>query len=460
MRIAIALIAAVLAAQVRAGATSEPPAGVREILRRSAGLGLGKYPISFWSYTNLKEHGAHMTDAEVDSWADAGFTVPQSPGYDPADPAQTKQMRRILDRAQARGMKLILCDPRAGARWEDRGGKLSVPAGWEAGFRAAAAGLGKHPATLGFHVGDEPDAAMKQAFFECCRLQKQIAPGLHPFANLLPFFEGIEKRAGTDTWAHYLDEFCRTTGADILCYDCYTQMWSGQRGWDSYFENLRLNREAALRNGVPFWTTLLAVGHYAYRCPSYDDLRWQFNTAVASGAHGVSWFFYYMRQPHANYRFAPVDEHWNRTHTYDDLRRIQKSFHRFYGDLFTRIVCTRVMFSPRAFGGGEPFAPGPVVSKLAPDNAPVMLSEFVDGRGRPYVMVVNMDLAESRQVFLTFPGAKVKVYSWNWSGKEAEGGAYCESGTTRDASGLTIQHFLAPGQEAVYRVDLSGEERP
>lgn len=59
-----------------------------------------------------------------------------------------------------------------------------------------------------------------------------------------------------------------------------------------------------------------------------------------------------MRQPHANYRLVPVDEHWNRTHAYDDLRHIQKSFHRFYGDIFTRILCTKVLpsttSSPRA----------------------------------------------------------------------------------------------------------------
>jgi hypothetical protein len=227
----------------------------------------------------------------------------------------------------------------------------------------------------------------------------------------------------------------------------------GEKGWENYFENLRLYREAALRNGVPFWNTVLSVGHFAYRCPSFDELRWQFNTTVASGAHGVLWFFYYMRAPHSNYRLALVDEHWNRTPAYDDLRRVQKTFHRFYGDLFNRIVCTKVMFNPNPFGGGEKFAPDNLVSKIGPGHAKVMVSEFVDAQNRPYVMFVNLSMTESQKVSLTFRGEKTRLFSWNWQGKEHEGLAYSADGCTRDEQGASVMHWLAPGQEAVYRVE-------
>jgi len=285
------------------------------------------------------------------------------------------------------------------------------------------------------------------------RTQKEIAPELHPFANLLAFFPGIEARAGTDTWPNYLDEFSKESNADLISYDCYAQMNPGQAGWENYFENLRLYREAALRNGIPFWNTVPSVGHFNYRCPNYDELRWQFNTTVASGAHGVLWFFYYMRQPHADYRLSPVDEHWDRTQTYYDIRRIQKSFHRFYGDLFTRLVCTKVMFSPTAYGGGERFSADDLVCRVLPETAPALVSELADDHGRRYVMLVNLSMTESHQVGLTFPGDKVRVFSWDWGGHEYEGSAYCQSGSSRDEHGLTIHHFLAPGQEAVYRVE-------
>lgn len=431
---------------------AEVPTNVQSILDANQATGLGRYPISFWSYTNLREHGQYMTEDEVQEWADAGFTVPQSPSFDPADPAQIAHMHRLLDWAQARNMKLILCDPRCNAHWVEDGGKLVVPGDYPDRVREAVAEFGRHPALFGFHVGDEPDAAMKDAFFQCYRIQKGIAPHLHPFANLLPHFPGIEERAGTDTWPNYLDQFARDANADLVSYDCYAQMNPGQAGWEDYFRNLRLYREASLRNGIPFWNTILSVGHFAYRCPNYDELRWQFNTTVASGANGLLWFFYYMRQPHCNYRLAPVDEHWDRTQTYTDIRRIQKSFHRFYGDLFTRLVCTKVMFTGQAYGGGEMFSPDDTLAAVVPDTVPALVSEFVDAQGRRYVMLVNLSMTQSHQIGLTFARKDARAFSWDWGGHEYEGAAYCECGTTRDDNGLTIRHFLAPGQEAVYRV--------
>lgn len=429
------------------------PEQVQAILDKSASFGLKKYPIGFWNYASLSEYGEHFDEAAVEEWADAGFTVPQSPIYDPNNPEQVAQMRMLLDACQARGMKLIVWDPRGMAHFDERDGQLTVPANYAEGVRAATSLLGEHPAVFGFHVGDEPDAKQKEAFFTMCRLQKEAAPRLHPFANLLPYFRGIEARAGAETWPRYLDEFCQKGTPDLLCYDCYAQMNPGQSGWEDYFHNLRLYREASQRNGIPFWNTILSVGHYRYRCPNYDELRWQFNTTVACGAHGVQWFFYYMRTPSANYRLSLVDEHWERTPTYTDIRRVQKNFHRFYGDLFTRLVCTKVMFNPTPLGGGEQFSPDELVAGLEPREAPVLVSEFVDAQRRRYIMLVNLSMTESHKVGLTLRGAQTRFYSWSWQGQEREGMAYSAEDCRPGEAGPTLNHVLAPGQEAVYRVE-------
>ena len=73
---------------------AEVPDSVRVIIEKCRSFGIGGYPTGFWSYTNLKEHGDHMTEEEVQSWADAGFTVPQSPRYDPSDPGQKAHAAR------------------------------------------------------------------------------------------------------------------------------------------------------------------------------------------------------------------------------------------------------------------------------------------------------------------------------------------------------------------------------
>ncbi len=431
----------------------EVPKNVRGIIEKTRSFGLNKYPISFWSYTNLTEHGQHMDEAEVEEWADAGFTVPQSPSFDAKNADQKAHIRRLLDWAQKRGMKLIVCDPRMYAR--SGGDKGVVAPDYADDVRAAAKDFGDHPALFGFHVGDEPDAAAKPAFFECYRLQKEIAPTLHPFANHLPWWPGAEKHVGAASWADYLGDFVRKSNADLISYDYYGQMNPGEGGWNGYYDNLRLYREASLRNGIPFWNTILSVGHFRYRVPNYDEIRWQFNTSIASGANGILWFFYYMRMPHANYRLSPVDQHWDRTQTYYDIRRVQKDFHRLYGDLFNQLVSTRVTFLPKPYGAGKVFTPNGLVSAVTTDvkDHPILLGEFTDLKARRYAMVVNNSMSLNVNVGLTFPGKDVRVFSWNWSGREYEGGAYCQDGQTRNEKGLTIRHWLAPGQEAVCRVE-------
>ncbi len=434
------------------------PANLRHMIEKTRSFGLSAYPIGFWSYTSLAEHGEHMDEAAVEEWADVGFTVPQSPEFDPADPAQKAHIMRLLDWSQKRGMKLILCDPRGYSKSE--GGKVSAT--YADGIRAAVRDFGSHPALFGFHVGDEPDKSAKDAFAESYRIQKEIAPQLHPFANLLPYWPGAEAHVGAPSWPAYLDEYSKKSTADLLSYDCYMQLNPGTAGQQGYYQNLRLYRDAALRNGIPFWNTILSVGHFRYRVPSLDDIRWQFNTTLAYGAHGVMWFFYYMRQPHENYRRAPIDEFWHRTQTYDDLQLVQRSFHRHYGALFTRLASTRVTFYPEAFGGGEVFTPDSLVSRVLPDRDghPILLGEFTDLEGRRYVMLVNNSITESINVGLTFPGDDVKVFSWNWHGQEVEGPAFSATGhPVRDEHGLTIRHWLAPGEEAVYRVQSSAAAR-
>ena len=75
------LLAAAIALSSAMVYSQEPvktPDNLRAMIQKTQSFGLGRYPISFWNYTNLAEHGTHMDEAAVGEWADAGFTVPQS----------------------------------------------------------------------------------------------------------------------------------------------------------------------------------------------------------------------------------------------------------------------------------------------------------------------------------------------------------------------------------------------
>jgi len=421
---------------------------MRALLEKTKSFGLKQFPISFWNNGNIREHGDHMTEAEVESWADAGFTVPQTPSFDPNNEEQKAHITKLLDWAEKYGMKLIVMDPRGHAKK----GNMEEYAD---AVRAAAVDFGKHPATFGFHVGDEPDVDMKNTFFECYRVQKEAAPDLHPYANLLPYFNWILERAGTDSWPNYLDEYVQKASPDMISYDCYMQMTSGEEGVHDYYRNLRFYREAALRNGIPFWNTILSVGHLYYRCPNQDDIRWQFNTSIASGANGISWWFYHMLAPNANYRMSPVDELWDKTPTYYDIRRVQVGFHRHYTDLFNRVVSTRVTFHAKIYGEGLEFTPNDIILKVDSDKkTPMIIGEFADLEGNRYAMFVNNSMTEDGLFYVTFPKSS-KTYSYDWYGKEFEGGAYAHTGILPDSEGNPVHSIiLAPGQEAVYRIEL------
>jgi hypothetical protein len=445
----------IVAALVAAGAgVAQVPETVTSMIERNAEMGLERYPIGFWNYTNLAAHGQYMDEAEIEEWADAGFTLTMTPNFDASNWRQVEHMRRILDWAHARGMKLILCDPRTYSPHQSVGvGREAIPDSHREGIANAVKTFGDHPGLFGFHIGDEPGVEANEAFFAAYRATKRAAPNLHPFMNFLPWYPGVSGRVGYDTWPEYLDAAVAKADLDFLCWDCYAQMNPGLSGWDMYYKNLRLYREAAWRHGIPFWNTVLSVGHFNYRCPSFNDLRWQFNTTVASGASGVLWFFYYMREPHSNYRLSPVDEHWDRTETYYDLRRIQKSFHRQYGDLFLRLAPVRVTFAPEPFGDGDVFTPNEVVSAIDSGGKPVLIGEFADSAGQRYVMVVNNSTEENARVAVTFPGKDVQLHSWQWNGTEQPGHAYSADSAERTEAGVTVWHWLAPGQEAVYRVE-------
>ena len=67
---------------VTAAAGPPAPDNLRRIIEKNQSFGLGKFPISFWNYASLGEFGQYMDEGEVQEWADAGFTVPQSPTFD------------------------------------------------------------------------------------------------------------------------------------------------------------------------------------------------------------------------------------------------------------------------------------------------------------------------------------------------------------------------------------------
>ena len=285
---------------------------------------LGKFPIGFWNYPNINSYGPE----EVARWTKCGMTLNQSPRFD-YEKNTKEQMLALLDECERQGMKLMLCI--AGIEFRDALKDIDT---MRKTYIRAYEDFGKHPATYGFFVGDEPVGKEEnRACVEAYKIYLEISPELTPFLNFNPYYPGYEDHIlGGQNFTEWGKEFTKESGCSIICYDCYQQMNPGTEGLDAYFLNLKMYADMANAAGIELWTTLLSTAHYRYRVPSEDDLRWQLNTAVASGCRGIQWFLFYGGFNN-NYRVAPIDEFGEETETYRYLTRVQKRFHVMHGDL-------------------------------------------------------------------------------------------------------------------------------
>lgn len=351
-----------------------------------------KYPISFWNTNNMKNAVPNV----VSMWHDLGITVAMSPEYKKEDKFKILE---ILNEAEQYGIKVILCDYRThwhvlNQKGEDEYRRLAQEANED---------FGHHPAVYGFFIGDEPDADQAANAFKAMRIHQEIAPELTAYLNLLPWFDWIGERMGSPALAPYLDRVASEGKAKLLSYDCYTQMWDGDSGFEVYFNNLREYYLATLRLGLPYWNIVLSCGHYYYRCPSKTDFLWQFNTSVAHGASGVSWFFIHLPDFWENYRNAPINPLGEKTEEFYRLAEVNKLFNAYCGEIMTQLKIDKCYHVEKAYGGNELFQPfDNVLSVTSETKVPLIFSRFKDKDNRNYYVVCSNSLEKSTVATIQF----------------------------------------------------------
>lgn len=241
----------------------------------------------------------------------------------------------------------------------------------------------------------------------------------------------------------------------MLCYDCYTQMNPEEEGTDRFFLNLKYYSDAAKAANLPLWTTLLSVGHYRYREPDEDDLRWQLSAAAACGCKGILWFFIYMRAPMSNYRVSAIDEFGERTRTFEPLSRVNRHFLHRFGDFFRDASLKGTWMTGKTYGGYKEFKSGEIPGVTAvesPYGNPGIISHFeLDGKN--YIAVVNNTPFESG-AFKIIYGKEIKtVNRLGWNGfvntKHYDGDAFY----SENDGIITSGDWCAPGQMNVYQFE-------
>lgn len=397
----------------------------------------------------------HDAAACVKDWSDAGMTLTMSPRYG-SSPTDVKRMRAILDAAAEADIRVILCHSETSWHSLTRKGEEV----YRRDFAKAVEELGHHPAVFGFHAGDEPLRNQLADAYKAHRIQKEMAPHLQPFLNLMGMDPGNAPTIGFASWARYLDDFVATAERPLLAYDCYCHMKDdaeseavGFYGWEGHFDNLWTFWQAAQRHELDYWPTLLSTGHYNYRCPTEDDLRWQLNTSVASGAKGLMWFFFYLREPHENYRLPPIDEHWQRTETFTWLSRVCRTFLKGHAPILAESKLVKSCHVGKAWGHWPKFdGTGLVAEASSSAGTALIISQFKHASGADYLAVVNNSPRQSTQAKLVVRGNQPNLHRVGWAGRETPLVNSAGGGAEHGADYIKTFFWLAPGQMELFRL--------
>lgn len=345
------------------------------------------YPVGFWNYT-------HSNVLEVKSaaedWQQLGMTLAMSSEYE--KPEDKQYISDTLDEAQKRGIKVIVCDYRT--HWNYYASHTEEE--FTKAVKEAIEDFGNHPAFFAFHIGDEPTPGTKtwEDMKGAAKIVNSFSRG---FVNFFPLFgfknSGIEDE---NTVLEMLAETAKEAKLFCLCYDCYTQCnyaIQKEKGLEEYFKNLVIFKKAADKAGIPFWTTLLSVGHWCYRTPARDDIRWQIYTALAHGVQGILWFFIYEREKFSSFRESPINTFLEKTPMFALLSEENRMFLQYYSEKFVGSKLLKVFHRGNVYGGVEEYKDGIIDGFTVKDGGfgtSQIISEF-EKDGNKFICITNQD---------------------------------------------------------------------
>lgn len=402
---------------------------------------MANFPIGCWTYFPISK----AWDTLAKDYHDLGLTNPMTPVFKDGD--DPEKMIRLLDQFHELGMQVIVFDDRVTAHV----GEYIDEASYRARFKKSLEQFGGHPAVMGFYVSDEPDAPDAANYFRAARIQREMAPNLMPYLNLLPWFDWIGERMGSPTYAPYLDRAIQEGNLAQVGYDCYTQMWEGDRGYHVYFDNLREMRDASNRHNIPFCTTLLSSGHYEYECPDQDAFRWQISTAAALGAKAITYFYVAGINPGCNYRRFPINHFHERTEAYHWLSEENRLFQEKHASLLLELKCIKSEFTVKEYGGLTLFQPDDTLLDAHTNQGiNLLVSTFEGPDGIRYRVIVNVDRKKNVEAKMSFASG-VKVHMQDWDNQWTYCGGVTDAVGARTLDGATVSVWLAPGQMEIFR---------
>lgn len=369
----------------------------------------------FWNYV---ESGV-LKKEEVAEWKKMHFDLPMSFTFDERK-HDKRDMLALLDECEKYGLKLIICDQRTHFRTlllEDRDKFI-------AGVKQAYTDFGTHGAAFGFFVGDEPAPNETEIFIEAVKIVIEEMPGLTPFANLVPYWGGgsdFDMLVGASEREHteIVEKILKETKIPLIGYDQYTQClddnYNTECGINSYFYVLDQYHKLTKKYGIPFYVTLLSCGHWSFRTPREEDIRWQIYTALAHGARGILWFHLYGYDAGTSYVGNPFVLCGNdvlKTPLYDAILRQQAIFNAYYRSQFEKMEMTAVYHTGHIYDPQKRFCADDMLSDInGKFSYPTIITYYKEYiTEKKWISVVNAHQRHANRITLKYANGKEESF--------------------------------------------------
>lgn len=362
----------------------------------------------FWNYA---ESGKVSPDS-VKEWKEMGINLPMSCVFD-VEKDNKKDMLDMLDACLESGMQLIICDMRTSYKTYQKKGVNA----FTQGVKEAYADFGWHKGAFGFFVGDEPTLDEQEEYIETLKIVIREMPNLIPFGNLVPYWGGcdFDSEVGRQEsfFVELVDNLLAKSQTPLIAYDQYTQCLQEnqnmQMGIDSYFYGLDMFYKATKKQRIPFYISLLSVGHWGYRVPTEDDIRWQIYTALAHGARGIIWFYFYQTRYEESFRNAPYYAPlMKKTELFDIISRQQNIFHAAFKEQFDKMEMTDVYHLGHMYNSGKRFCKDDTIENIQSKFAyPIIITYYKEFNSeKRWVSIVNGHQRFANQITVQFADGK------------------------------------------------------
>ncbi|MFC0390728.1 hypothetical protein [Paenibacillus mendelii] len=287
---------------------------------------------------------------------------------------------RMLELAERHGLKLSVADPRVHGSDQDMADMVAAYKG--------------HAATFGYYIKDEPIIAQLGEMAGKYNKLLELDPKKTPYVNLLPQVADEPYESG------YIREWVRQAGADrlrYLSYDNYPFLLHDTFN-ENYYYNADVIRRAGLENGIKTASYLQSIGvENGYRRPSADDMRFSVYSYLAYGFKYVTWFTYWTPSDRSEpFSIAIIDPEGNKTDLYEPFQQLNGEMKQL-GRTLIHLDAMEVYHSGSVVPPKVERIPDNFFWQLADGSESAIVTYFNDqNTGKPYVMVVNKSLKESK----------------------------------------------------------------